>query len=54
MNNNYQKCKYQFFLNIIDKNRKVYKKDHYLFLDFVFKDKGYKECSLFYRKYRYI
>ena len=38
MNNNYQKCKYQFFLNIIDKNRKVYKKDHYLFLDFVFKE----------------
>ena len=34
-NNNFQSCKYSLYLNIIDSNRKVYKKDHYLFLDFI-------------------
>ena len=36
MNKSSQNCKYHFFLNIIDKNRKVYQKEDYLFLDFVF------------------
>ena len=38
MNKNYQYCKFHIFLNIIDKSRKLYKKEHYLFLDFVFNE----------------
>ena len=34
--NNY--CKFYFYLNIIDKNRKVYPKTNYLFMDFIFED----------------
>jgi len=33
-----QRCKYYFYLNLIDKNRKVYKKTDYLFIDFIFND----------------
>ena len=36
MNKNYQYCKFHIFLNIIDKSRKLFKKEDYLFLDFVF------------------
>ena len=36
MNKNYQYCKYHIFLNIIDASRSLYKKEDYLFLDFVF------------------
>ena len=35
---NSQSCKYYFYLNIIDKNRKVYIKTDYLFIDFIFND----------------
>ena len=38
MDKSYQNCKYNFFLNIIDKNRKVYQKEDYLFLDFIFSE----------------
>ena len=31
-----QKCKYNFYLNIIDNNRDIYSKTHYLFIDFIF------------------
>ena len=31
-------CKYYFYLNLIDKNRKVYTKTDYLFIDFIFND----------------
>ena len=31
-------CKYYFYLNIIDKNREVYIKKDYLFVDFIFND----------------
>ena len=32
----YQRCKYYFYLSIIDKNRKLYNKTEYLFGDFIF------------------
>ena len=35
---NSQSCKYYFYLNLIDKNRKVYTKTDYLFIDFIFND----------------
>ena len=35
---NSQICKYYFYLNLIDKNRKVYTKADYLFIDFIFND----------------
>ena len=35
---NLQNCKYFFYLNLIDKNRKVYLKTDFLFIDFIFKD----------------
>ena len=35
---NSQSCKYYFYLNLIDKNREVYTKTDYLFIDFIFKD----------------
>lgn len=35
---NSQNCKYYFYLNLIDKNRKVYLKTDYLFIDFIFND----------------
>jgi len=33
-----QKCKYYFYLNLIDKNRKVYQKTDFLFIDFILSD----------------
>ena len=33
-----EKCKYYFYLNIIDLNKKVYKKTDYLFIDFIFSE----------------
>ena len=33
-----QRCKYFFFLSIIDNNRNVYNKTHYLFIDFIFNE----------------
>ena len=33
-----QSCKYYFYLNLIDKNREVYSKTDYLFIDFIFND----------------
>ena len=35
---NSQACKYFFYLNLIDKNKNVYLKTDYLFVDFIFKD----------------
>ena len=35
---NSQTCKYFFYLNLIDKNKNVYLKTDYLFVDFIFKD----------------
>ena len=35
---NSQSCKYYFYLNLIDKNRNVYSKTDYLFIDFIFND----------------
>ena len=35
-----QNCKYYFYLNIIDKNRNIYKKTDYLFIDYIFKDQS--------------
>ena len=32
-----QRCKYLFYVNIIDKNRYIYKKTDYLFIDFIFR-----------------
>jgi CDP-glycerol glycerophosphotransferase (TagB/SpsB family) len=36
--NNSHRCKYYFYLNLINKNKKVYLKTDYLFIDFIFKD----------------
>ena len=36
--NLYQHCKYKFYLHIIDNNRYLYKKSHYLLADFIIKD----------------
>ena len=33
-----QTCKYFFYLNLIDKNKNIYLKTDYLFIDFIFKD----------------
>ena len=33
---NSQRCKYYFYLNLINKNRNVYSKTDYLFIDFIF------------------
>ena len=33
-----QNCKYFFYLYIIDNNRNIYKKNHYLFSDFIFSE----------------
>ena len=33
-----KKCKYYFYLNIIDLNKKIYKKSDYLFIDFIFSE----------------
>ena len=35
---NSQACKYYFYLNLIDKNKDVYLKTDYLFIDFIFND----------------
>ena len=35
-----QKCKYSFYLNIIDKNRFIYKKTDYLFGDFILSERS--------------
>ena len=35
---NIKKCKYFFYLNLIDKNRKVYPKTDFLFIDFIFNE----------------
>ena len=35
---NYQRSKYLFYLNIIDKNKNIYPKNHYLFVDFIFSE----------------
>ena len=35
---NSQRCKYFFYLNLIDKNRKVYSKTDFLFIDFIFNE----------------
>ena len=35
---NFQRSKYLFYLNIIDKNKNVYPKNHYLFVDFIFSE----------------
>ena len=35
---NIQKCKYLFYLNIIDNNRKIYNKTNYLLVDFIFNE----------------
>jgi len=35
---NQQSCKYFFYLNLIDKNRKVYSKIDFLFIDFIFNE----------------
>ena len=35
---NMQKCKYFFYLNIIDNNRKIFNKTDYLFIDFIFNE----------------
>ena len=35
---NSQSCKYYFYIYLIDKNRKVYLKTDFLFIDFIFKD----------------
>ena len=36
--NNSQSCKYYFYLNLIYKNKNVYSKTDYLFIDFIFND----------------
>ena len=33
-----QSCKYYFYLNLIDKNRNIYSKTDYLFIDFILND----------------
>ena len=33
-----EKCKFSFYLNIIDNNRNIYQKTDYLFIDFIFSD----------------
>jgi hypothetical protein len=33
-----QTCKYFFYLNLIEKNKNIYSKTDYLFIDFIFKD----------------
>ena len=38
MNKNSQNCKYNIFLNIIDNNKDIYKKEDFFFLDFVFNE----------------
>ena len=38
-----QKCKYKFYLNVIDNNRDVYPKTHYIFVDFIFNDKSFDD-----------
>ena len=35
---NSESCKYYFYLNLINKNKNVYLKTDYLFIDFIFKD----------------
>lgn len=35
---NSQNCKYYFYINLIDKNRNIYPKTDYLFIDFIFND----------------
>ena len=35
---NSQSCKYFFYLNLIDKNRNIYSKTDYLFVDFILND----------------
>ena len=37
-NNTPQNCKYFFYLNIIDNNRKLYNKTDYIFIDFIFEE----------------
>ena len=38
-----QRCKFYFYLNIIDNNRDVYNKTDYLFTDFIFADKSFDD-----------
>ena len=51
-----EKCKYYFYLNIIDLNKKVYKKADYLFIDFIFSEFSSDDAypvfkEMFYQKF---
>ncbi|WP_405350120.1 CDP-glycerol glycerophosphotransferase family protein [Ruminobacter amylophilus] len=41
---NSHRCKYYFYLNLINKNEKVYLKTDYLFIDFIFKDLSFDDA----------
>jgi hypothetical protein len=41
---NSNRCKYYFYLNLINKNKKVYLKTDYLFIDFIFKDLSFDDA----------
>ena len=47
---NMQKCKYYFYLNIIDNNRKMYNKTDYLFVDFIFNELSSNDAYPIFKK----
>ena len=47
-----QKCKYYFYVNIIDNNRNIYQKNEYLFIDFILIDILLMMSFLYLRKWK--
>lgn len=50
---NYKKCKYYFYLHIIDNNRKVYQKTDFLFIDFIFAELSSDDAFPVFKKMNY-
>ena len=46
----WQKCKFYFYLNIIDNNRYLYNKTEYIFTDFIFDDKSFDDTYPVFRQ----
>ena len=49
-NKDLDECKYYLYLNIIDKNKNIYKKTHYLLLDFLYSNRAPGDAYIIFRE----
>ena len=49
-NKDLDECKYYLYLNIIDKNKNIYKKTHYLLLDFLYSNRAPGDAYFIFRE----